>query len=127
MCTAYSNIGCFCLCKCFACCKFLTLRISCICWQVCFFSATLHSPQITELAAQICVNPAWADLKGTDAVPDTVHHVLYRVDPVRDVSYCQQSAHGAVTDGMHAAGGGAGGSGNERNSQQYFMREYVHS
>ena len=40
--------------------------------QVCFFSATLHSPQITSLAEQICHNPAWVDLKGNDTVPDTV-------------------------------------------------------
>ena len=40
--------------------------------QVCFFSATLHSPEITRLADQICHNPTWVDLKGDDTVPDTV-------------------------------------------------------
>lgn len=33
--------------------------------QVCFFSATLHSPQIRELSRLVCVNPTWVDLKGT--------------------------------------------------------------
>ena len=32
--------------------------------QVCFFSATLHSPQIKQLADSICVNPTWVDLRG---------------------------------------------------------------
>lgn len=52
--------------------------------QVCFFSATLHSPAITELSKNICSRPTWVDLKGVDAVPDTVHHVAYRVNLARD-------------------------------------------
>lgn len=40
--------------------------------QVCFFSATLYSPEITKLADIICKNPIWVDLKGPDAIPDTV-------------------------------------------------------
>ncbi len=31
--------------------------------QVCFFSATLHSPEITALSARICQHPTWVDLK----------------------------------------------------------------
>jgi len=73
--------------------------------QVCFFSATLHSPHITELAKQICTNPTWVDLKGHDSVPDTVHHVLYRVDPERDLHYCVSSPHPACTDNMHSLAG----------------------
>ena len=72
---------------------------------MCFFSATLHSPQITELAKQICTNPTWVDLKGHDSVPDTVHHVLYRVDPERDLHYCVSSPHPACTDNMHSLAG----------------------
>lgn len=49
--------------------------------QVCFFSATLHSEAIKSLAAKICVNPTWVDLKGMESVPETVHHVVYRVPP----------------------------------------------
>jgi len=46
--------------------------------QVCFFSATLHSTPIQELATKICVTPTWVDLKGVESVPETVHHVVYR-------------------------------------------------
>ncbi len=30
---------------------------------MCFFSATLHSPEITSLAARVCQHPTWVDLK----------------------------------------------------------------
>jgi len=82
-----------------------SVLIRCLCFtlsQVCFFSATLHSPQITELAKQICTNPTWVDLKGQDSVPDTVHHVLYRVHPERDLHHCAAAAHPACTDNMHS-------------------------
>ena len=50
--------------------------------QTLMFSATLHSPEITRLAAKLCVNPTWVDLKGRDAViPDSVHHACVRIDP----------------------------------------------
>jgi ATP-dependent RNA helicase DDX1 len=52
--------------------------------QVCFFSATLHSPAITDLSNKICNKATWVDLKGVDAVPETVHHVAYRVNIERD-------------------------------------------
>ncbi len=31
--------------------------------------------------------PTWVDLKGQDAVPDTVHHLVCYVDPIRDKSW----------------------------------------
>ena len=68
--------------------------------QVCFFSATLHSPDITNLAAKICQNPTWVDLKGVDSVPETVHHVVYRVDTERD-AHLLQNATKAVLDDVH--------------------------
>lgn len=68
--------------------------------QVCFFSATLHSPDITELAAKICFNPTWVDLKGVDSVPDTVHHVVYRVDLQRD-AHLQEGKTASVIDDVH--------------------------
>jgi ATP-dependent RNA helicase DDX1 len=74
--------------------------------QVCFFSATLHSPEIRRLAERICQNATWVDLKGTDTVPTTVHHVVVRVDPSTDLHYCSEAPYKAVTDGMHAAGVG---------------------
>jgi ATP-dependent RNA helicase DDX1 len=68
-------------------------------FQVCFFSATLHSPEIRNLAAQICYEPTWVDLKGAVSVPETVHHVVYRINPdVRDnLSTSVQS----ITDQVH--------------------------
>lgn len=69
-------------------------------YQVCFFSATLHSPEITKLSESICDRPIWVDLKGKDSVPDTVHHVVVRVDPDRDEASLMRSAHcQARTDG----------------------------
>jgi len=69
--------------------------------QVCFFSATLHSPAITELAAKLCVNPTWVDLKGVDSVPETVHHVVFRVNLARDAHLLESGKTQAVTDGIH--------------------------
>ena len=36
--------------------------------QVCFFSATLHAPEIKELGNRLCHRPTWVDLKGKDHV-----------------------------------------------------------
>lgn len=44
--------------------------------QVLLFSATLHSPEVRSMAANICVNPVLVDLKGKDSVPETVDHLL---------------------------------------------------
>ena len=88
--------------------------------QVCFFSATLHSPGIARLSSLMCRHPTWVDLKGRDAVPDTVHHLVVDVDADADRSW--QGARGADcrTDRVHAgdpsvaaacAGGGGGGNG----------------
>eukprot|EP00798_Chlamydomonas_sp_ICE-L_P008158 gene8158-1412_t len=44
--------------------------------QVLLFSATLHSKAVKDMAAMICVNPILVDLKGKDAVLDTVDHCV---------------------------------------------------
>eukprot|EP01029_Cantina_marsupialis_P030256 TRINITY_DN81069_c0_g1_i1.p1 TRINITY_DN81069_c0_g1~~TRINITY_DN81069_c0_g1_i1.p1 ORF type:complete len:684 (+),score=181.23 TRINITY_DN81069_c0_g1_i1:161-2212(+) len=49
--------------------------------QVCFFSATLHSPAITTLSEMICENPTWVDLKGKDFVPEQVNQLFVDVSP----------------------------------------------
>ena len=54
--------------------------------QVMLFSATLHSPEIRKLADYLTVNATWVDLKGKEAVPDTVHHALVLVDPASTTS-----------------------------------------
>lgn len=69
--------------------------------QVCFFSATLHSNEIKELAAKVCVNPTWVDLKGAESVPETVHHVVYKVDLKRDAYLLEGVKTAAVLDGVH--------------------------
>ena len=78
--------------------------------QVCFFSATLHSDAIKNLAAKICVNPTWVDLKGVESVPETVHHVVYRVHPFpREIALWFKNKSAAVryahTDSVHEEGG----------------------
>jgi ATP-dependent RNA helicase DDX1 len=85
--------------------------------QVCFFSATLHSPEISSLAAKMCVRPTWVDLKGKDSVPETVHHVVVSVDPAQPLfraAWAGAAGQAVPTDGVHAkdrigGGGGAGG------------------
>jgi ATP-dependent RNA helicase DDX1 len=69
--------------------------------QVCFFSATLHSPAIKDLAAKICVNPTWVDLKGVDSVPETVHHVICIADPEVNSDLLVTSTTPSITDGVY--------------------------
>ena len=69
--------------------------------QCLMFSATLHSESIKDIAKVICQNPIWVDLKGRDAVPETVHHVQYQVDPTEDRSWLQKSPK-VYTDQVHA-------------------------
>ncbi|KAL4449436.1 hypothetical protein ABPG77_007080 [Micractinium sp. CCAP 211/92] len=69
--------------------------------QVLLFSATLHSPEVRALADKICQNPIIIDLKGKDAVPETVDHVLVSCDPREDRSWLQSNPP-VFTDGCHA-------------------------
>ena len=86
--------------------------------QTLLFSATLHDQIIQTLSQQIQVRPpdaihgphalgtdrgvqkfpTWVDLKGKDAVPETVHHVLLRVDPKADKRWTKQDKR-VTTDG----------------------------
>ena len=52
-------------------------------------SATLHNFNVKKLAQKLMSFPSWVDLKGEDAVPDTVHHCVALVDPKRDQSWFQ--------------------------------------
>jgi ATP-dependent RNA helicase DDX1 len=72
--------------------------------QVCFFSATLHSPSVRELSAKICVNPTWVDLKGANAIPDTVHHVVYRLDFARDCELMRRAKVPSIVGNVHVPG-----------------------
>lgn len=68
------------------------------------FSATLHSPEVKRLAATICQQPMLVDLKGKDAVPDSVDHVLVRVDPEADASWLQITPKVGCTVGVNNLG-----------------------
>jgi ATP-dependent RNA helicase DDX1 len=91
---------------------------------VCFFSATLHSPEISALAAKMCVRPTWVDLKGKDSVPETVHHVVVSVDPAQALfraAWAGAAGQAVPTDGVHAKdriGGGGGGGGGAQLSRE---------
>eukprot|EP01052_Picozoa_sp_SAG31_P032317 SAG31_NODE_3531_length_4151_cov_2.125864_4_plen_241_part_00 len=69
--------------------------------QTLLFSATLHDPKIKQLSATIQQHPTWVDLKGKDAVPETVHHLLVRVDPSHDPVSWKQRDTNLQTDGVH--------------------------
>ncbi|KAM7445988.1 ATP-dependent RNA helicase ddx1 [Porites harrisoni] len=69
--------------------------------QMIVCSATLHSLEVKKLADRIMHFPTWVDLKGQDAVPETVHHVVCHVDPSIDTSW-QKVKNKVKTDGIHA-------------------------
>eukprot|EP00759_Apiculatamorpha_spiralis_P020039 PhF_6_TR25617/c0_g2_i1/m.35972/K13177/DDX1; ATP-dependent RNA helicase DDX1 len=73
--------------------------------QICMFSATLHSPEILSLHKQICPTAMWIDMKGKDYVPETVHHVVVRVDPYDTQFQKMWNPRSQVdtTDNVHAA------------------------
>ena len=52
------------------------------------------------MAAQVCAHPIWVDLKGKDALPETVHHTLVRVDPNEDATWLQSTPE-VWTDNVH--------------------------
>lgn len=68
--------------------------------QVICCSATLHNFDVKKLADQLMYFSIWIDLKGEDSVPDTVHHVIFRIDPRKDTKY--RDLQGLFeTDGVH--------------------------
>lgn len=69
--------------------------------QMIVCSATLHSFDVKRLAERLMHFPTWVDLKGEDAVPETVHHVVTLVDPVTDLRWHSLRRH-IQTDGVHA-------------------------
>ncbi|KAF5296130.1 hypothetical protein FQR65_LT10300 [Abscondita terminalis] len=69
--------------------------------QMIVCSATLHAFEVKKMAEKLMYFPTWVDLKGEDAVPETVHHVVVNVDPQKDKSWCNLKVH-ILTDGVHA-------------------------
>ncbi|XP_015179542.1 PREDICTED: ATP-dependent RNA helicase Ddx1 [Polistes dominula] len=69
--------------------------------QMIVCSATLHSFEVKKMAERLMHFPTWVDLKGEDAVPETVHHVVVMVDPQKDKSWQNLKRH-IETDGVHS-------------------------
>jgi ATP-dependent RNA helicase DDX1 len=69
--------------------------------QVCFFSATLESKQVQELAETLCHRPTWIKLRQNDSIlPETVHHLFIEVSPT-----AFDSSLGIIqTDSVHRGG-----------------------
>ncbi|XP_032665777.1 ATP-dependent RNA helicase Ddx1 [Odontomachus brunneus] len=69
--------------------------------QMIVCSATLHAFEVKKMAERLMHFPTWVDLKGEDAVPETVHHVVVSVDPQKDKSWYNLRNY-VETDGVHA-------------------------
>ncbi|CAH0554042.1 unnamed protein product [Brassicogethes aeneus] len=69
--------------------------------QMIVCSATLHAFEVKKMAEKLMHFPTWVDLKGEDAVPETVHHVVVKVDPQQDKSWITLRRR-IPTDGVHA-------------------------
>lgn len=69
--------------------------------QMIVCSATLHDFEVKKMADRLMSFPTWVDLKGEDAVPDTVHHCVVLVDPQIDTSWKNARQH-IQTDGIHS-------------------------
>ncbi|XP_050425245.1 ATP-dependent RNA helicase Ddx1 [Adelges cooleyi] len=68
--------------------------------QMIVCSATLHDFEVKKMASRLMHFPTWVDLKGEDAIPETVHHVVVTVDPQKDISWTNLKEH-MPTDGVH--------------------------
>ncbi|KAI5703201.1 hypothetical protein M8J76_008560 [Diaphorina citri] len=69
--------------------------------QMIVCSATLHDFDVKKMAERLMYFPTWVDLKGEDAVPETVHHVVVKIDPQQDETWGRLRTH-IQTDGVHA-------------------------
>ncbi|XP_011173461.1 ATP-dependent RNA helicase Ddx1 [Solenopsis invicta] len=69
--------------------------------QMIVCSATLHAFEVKKMAERLMHFPTWVDLKGEDAVPETVHHVVVMVDPQKDRTW-RNLRNCIQTDGVHA-------------------------
>jgi len=75
--------------------------------QMIVCSATLHDFEVKNMSERLMHFPTWVDLKGEDAVPETVHHVVVKVDPQKDLSWQNLQKH-VQTDGVHGEDRGSG-------------------
>ncbi|KAM3722037.1 ATP-dependent RNA helicase [Dirofilaria immitis] len=71
--------------------------------QMIVCSATLHNFDVKKLADRMMHFPQWVDLKGQDSVPETVHHVVCKIDAKTDRMWIRLKSQERVqTDGIHA-------------------------
>uniref|UniRef100_A0A0R3RJZ0 ATP-dependent RNA helicase n=1 Tax=Elaeophora elaphi TaxID=1147741 RepID=A0A0R3RJZ0_9BILA len=71
--------------------------------QMIVCSATLHNFDVKKLADRMMHFPQWVDLKGQDSVPDTVHHVVCKIDSKTDRMWIRLKPQERIqTDGIHA-------------------------
>ncbi|XP_030375469.1 ATP-dependent RNA helicase Ddx1 [Scaptodrosophila lebanonensis] len=68
--------------------------------QMIVCSATLHAFEVKKMAERLMKFPTWIDLKGEDAVPETVHHVVCLVCPKTDSTW-KNLRQPLCTDGVH--------------------------
>eukprot|EP00475_Leptophrys_vorax_P001468 TRINITY_DN10804_c0_g1_i1.p1 TRINITY_DN10804_c0_g1~~TRINITY_DN10804_c0_g1_i1.p1 ORF type:complete len:503 (+),score=134.18 TRINITY_DN10804_c0_g1_i1:80-1510(+) len=71
--------------------------------QVMLFSATLHSDEVTRISEELTNFPTWVDLKGKDSIPETVDHVVLRINPTDHLDVLQSALGAVKVDGVHSA------------------------
>ncbi|EJD76225.1 DEAD box ATP-dependent RNA helicase [Loa loa] len=70
--------------------------------QMIVCSATLHNFDVKKLADRMMHFPQWVDLKGQDSVPETVHHVVCKIDAKTDRMWIRLKPQERIqTDGIH--------------------------
>ena len=67
--------------------------------QVAFFSATLQSRPVKDLAKKVCHRPLYVDLRERLLFPDTIHECILNVEP-----QVEKVPEGVVTDAVHRGG-----------------------
>eukprot|EP01117_Protostelium_nocturnum_P014660 TRINITY_DN55_c0_g1_i4.p1 TRINITY_DN55_c0_g1~~TRINITY_DN55_c0_g1_i4.p1 ORF type:complete len:532 (+),score=179.12 TRINITY_DN55_c0_g1_i4:764-2359(+) len=68
--------------------------------QVLLFSATLHAGSVLQLGDKICRFPTFVDLKGKDAVPESVDYAFVPADPKQENPW--NLTPKIKTDGIHS-------------------------
>ena len=67
-------------------------------WTIVQYRSLLLSVGLIVSQDRIMHFPTWIDLKGQDAVPETVHHVVCHVDPVSDTAWHHPQRRAKVSE-----------------------------
>lgn len=76
-------------------------------------------------ASSLTQNATWVDLKGKDAVPETVHHTMVTVDPATEPGGWAELKPQAPTDNLHALDDLGGGGGKSKEAESEVGRDLV--